>query len=103
MDGGFIIGLRSIFALEGAGIASALRSDGRWKRETLWQFVRFNALVTVPMLSDETQSEMTSVKAALLSLAMLAAIGLWGIGIYSADAANNHNAVDGYGVTTSLR
>ncbi len=46
---------------------------------------------------------MTSVKAALLSLAMLAAIGLWGIGIYSADAANNHNAVDGYGVTTSLR
>ncbi|WP_315920769.1 hypothetical protein [Mesorhizobium sp. SP-1A] len=47
--------------------------------------------------------EMTFVKAALLSLAMLAAIVLWGTGIYSADAANDHNAVDGYGVTASLR
>ena len=42
---------------------------------------------------------MTSVKAALLSFAMLSAIVLCGLGIYSADAANNHNAVDGYGVT----
>lgn len=42
-------------------------------------------------------------KAALLSFAMLAAIIVCGVGIYSADAANNHNAVDGYGVTASLR
>ncbi|CAM5528534.1 hypothetical protein ATER59S_04122 [Aquamicrobium terrae] len=46
---------------------------------------------------------MTFVKAALLSFAMLAAIVLWGTGIYSADAVNDHNAVDGYGVTSSLR
>lgn len=45
---------------------------------------------------------MTSVKAALLSFAMLAAIVVWGAGIYSADAANEHRAVDGYGVTASL-
>ncbi len=46
---------------------------------------------------------MTTVKAALLSFAMLSAIVLGGLGIYAADAANNHNAVDGYGVTSSLR
>ncbi|MER8725740.1 hypothetical protein [Mesorhizobium sp. M0701] len=46
---------------------------------------------------------MTSVKAAFLSFAMLSAIVLCGLGIYSADAANDHNAVDGYGVTAALR
>ena len=42
---------------------------------------------------------MTSVKAALLTFAMLSAIVLGGFGIYSADAASDHNVVDGYGVT----
>ncbi len=46
---------------------------------------------------------MTTVKAALLSFAMLSAIVLGGLGIYAADAADNHNAVDGYGVSASLR
>jgi hypothetical protein len=41
----------------------------------------------------------TPVKAALLSLAMLIAIGMFGIGIYSADASAGHAVVDGYGVT----
>jgi hypothetical protein len=49
------------------------------------------------------QSGTTTVKAAFLSFAMLTAIVLSGLGIYAADAANNHNAVDGYGVTASLR
>ena len=48
------------------------------------------------------QPEMTPVKAALLSFAMLAAITLWGVGIYAADAASGHAAVDGYGVTTAF-
>lgn len=42
---------------------------------------------------------MSPVKAALLSFAMLAGIAVWGVGIYSADAASNHAVVDGYGVT----
>lgn len=46
---------------------------------------------------------MTSVKAALLSFAMLSAIVLFGFGTYAGDVANNHNAVDGYGVTAALR
>ena len=44
---------------------------------------------------------MTSVKAALLSFAMLSAIVVCGLGIYAADAANNHVAVDGYGVVSA--
>jgi hypothetical protein len=52
---------------------------------------------------QEAQQEMTSVKAALLSFVMLSAIVLGGLGIYAADAANNHQAVDGYGVTAALR
>jgi hypothetical protein len=52
---------------------------------------------------QEVQTEMTTVKAAFLSFAMLSAIVLGGLGIYAADAASNHNAVDGYGVTASLR
>ncbi|WP_189502247.1 hypothetical protein [Mesorhizobium sp. M00.F.Ca.ET.216.01.1.1] len=46
---------------------------------------------------------MTSVKAVLLSFVMLSAIVMCGLGIYAADAANNHQAVDGYGVTAALR
>ena len=46
---------------------------------------------------------MTSVKAALLSFVMLSAIVVGGLGIYAADAANGHNAVDGYGVSAKLR
>ena len=42
-------------------------------------------------------------KAALLSFAMLAGIAVWGVGIYSADAATGHLVVDGYGVTYSGR
>jgi hypothetical protein len=38
-------------------------------------------------------------RAALLSLAMVAAICMWGVGIYAADAAGGHPPVDGYGVT----
>ncbi len=41
---------------------------------------------------------MTPVKAALLSLAMLAAIAVCGVGIYAADASTGHAVVDGYGV-----
>lgn len=49
------------------------------------------------------QTEMTPVKAALLSLAMIAAIAFCGVGIYSADASSGHLAVDGYGVTALAR
>jgi hypothetical protein len=44
---------------------------------------------------------MTPVKAALLSFAMMSAIGLCGFGIYSASALAKHTAIDGYGVTAS--
>ncbi len=47
-------------------------------------------------------SGMTSVKAVLLTFAMLSALAVGGLGIYAADAASGHNAVDGYGVTTAL-
>ena len=40
-------------------------------------------------------------KAALLSLAMLIAIAMFGIGVYSADASADHAVVDGYGVTSA--
>lgn len=53
--------------------------------------------------SGERKAEMTPVKTALLSLAMLSSIALWGVGIYAADAASGHNVVDGYGVTASTR
>jgi hypothetical membrane protein len=46
---------------------------------------------------------MTAVKAAFLSLAMLAAIAICGIGIYAADASTGHAVVDGYGVGTPTR
>ncbi len=46
---------------------------------------------------------MTPVKATFLSLFMLFAIGLWGFGIYNADAGTGHVAVDGYGVIAAKR
>lgn len=46
---------------------------------------------------------MTLMKAALLSLFMLAAIGLGAVGIYSADAGGAARAVDGYGVSLPQR
>lgn len=52
---------------------------------------------------QEALTEMTPVRAALLSLAMLAAIVVGGIGIYAADASNGHAVIDGYGVTAALR
>jgi hypothetical protein len=54
-------------------------------------------------MGQEALTEMTPVRAALLSLAMLAAIVIGGIGIYAADASNGHAAIDGYGVTAALR
>jgi hypothetical protein len=53
-------------------------------------------------MSGRQNSEMTSVKAALLTFAMLSGLAIGGFGIYAADAANGHNAVDGYGVTAAL-
>ncbi|RJG46335.1 hypothetical protein D3Y55_20225 [Mesorhizobium sp. DCY119] len=50
---------------------------------------------------QEAATEMTAVKAALLSFAMLSAIVIGGLGIYAADAAGDHNVVDGYGVTAA--
>lgn len=41
---------------------------------------------------------MTLVKAAFLSLVMLAAIAVCGVGIYAADASTGHAVLDGYGV-----
>ncbi|WP_421928928.1 hypothetical protein [Neoaquamicrobium sediminum] len=44
---------------------------------------------------------MSPVKAVILSVFMLSGILMWGAGIYAADAAGDHIAVDGYGVTLS--
>ncbi len=60
-------------------------------------------IVTQSMQEVPKATEMTPVKSMLLSLAMLSSIALWGAGIYAADAASGHNAVDGYGVTVSAR
>jgi hypothetical protein len=46
---------------------------------------------------------MTTVRAALLSFAMLAAIAMCGIGIYAADASAGHAVVDGYGISAVAR
>jgi hypothetical protein len=44
---------------------------------------------------------MTALKATLLSLAMFSAIAMWGVAIYSADAAGDHVVSDGYGVSAA--
>lgn len=41
---------------------------------------------------------MTFVRAILLCLFMLFAIGLGAVGIYNADAGSGHAVIDGYGV-----
>lgn len=46
---------------------------------------------------------MTPMKSILLSMFMLSAIGLFGLGIYTADAGGAHKPVDGYGVIASGR
>jgi hypothetical protein len=72
--------------------------------ETLRRIFPFQPLGNPPRAQmQKAQQEMTSVKAALLSFAMLSAIVLSGLGTYAGDAANNHNVVDGYGVTAALR
>ena len=48
--------------------------------------------------NNGTSTEMTPVKATILSLFMLSGILMWGAAIYSADAASDHLAIDGYGV-----
>lgn len=42
-------------------------------------------------------------KAFLLSLLTVVAIGMWGLGIYTAGAGNAHAVTDGYGVVASQR
>ena len=56
----------------------------------------------MPELRKATR-EMNPLKAALLSLAMVSAIAFCGVGIYTADAANAHLVVDGYGVVPQAR
>jgi hypothetical membrane protein len=43
-------------------------------------------------------TEMTTLKATLLSIFTIAVICMCGVGIYSADASSNHASKDGYGV-----
>ncbi len=52
---------------------------------------------------DREHDKMTPLKAIFLTLFMLSAIGLWGFGIYTADAGTNQVAIDGYGVVASTR
>jgi hypothetical protein len=49
------------------------------------------------------ETEMTPVKSFLLTAMLVCGLGVWAVGIYSADAAAGHVAVDGYGVTGSIR
>jgi hypothetical protein len=60
-----------------------------------------NRKVTLTVQTYRSPTEMTPVKAALLSFAMMSAIVLCGFGIYSASASAKHAAIDGYGVTAS--
>lgn len=60
-----------------------------------------NRKVTLTVQTYRSPTEMTPVKAALLSFAMMSAIVLCGFGIYTASASAKHAAIDGYGVTAS--
>jgi hypothetical protein len=60
-----------------------------------------NRKVTLTVQIYRSSTEMTPVKAALLSFAMMSAIVLCGFGIYSAGASANDAVIDGYGVTAS--
>lgn len=64
-------------------------------RQDIGNFESFN-------LSGST-IEMTPLKSVLLTVFMISGIAIWAVGIYSADAAADHVAVDGYGVTGSIR
>lgn len=46
---------------------------------------------------------MNPLKSFLLTVLMVSGIAAWATGIYTADAASDHVAVDGYGVTTAAR
>lgn len=46
---------------------------------------------------------MNPVKAALLSLAMLSALAVSGVGIYAAASASDFPAIDGYGISAAAR
>ena len=46
---------------------------------------------------------MVSMKAAVLSLLMLAAVSMGAIGFYSTKAAADRQAADGYGITLTRR
>ena len=85
-----------MFGIQGLVIARRIET-------ALGTYLHRNAFVTnfVPDTTGQ-QTEMTPVKAAFLSFAMIAAIAFCGIGIYSADASSGHAAVDGYGVTAAL-
>jgi hypothetical protein len=48
-----------------------------------------------------TETEMTPLKAAFLSIFMLSGIFLWGAAVYVGDAAAGRPPVDGYGVNAS--
>lgn len=62
-----------------------------------------NVFVTSFVQSQDAITEMKPVKAALLTFAMISAIVIGGMGIYAADASADHIAIDGYGVTASVR
>ena len=65
---------------------------------------RRNRLVTKNVHGlQEARTEMSPLKSALLSFAMLSAIVVCGIGIYAADAASGHAVIDGYGITAAAR
>ena len=58
-------------------------------------------MVTLSRYRVRNKKEMTPVKATIVSLLMLSGILMWGAGIYTAGASDNHPAMDGYGITAS--
>lgn len=56
-------------------------------------------MVTASLHNGRKSTEMTPLKALLLSMFMLTGILMWGAGIYSAGATGDRPAIDGYGVT----
>lgn len=46
---------------------------------------------------------MTPVRAALLFVFMFSGIALWGVAIYTGDAAAGGKSLDGYGVVAAVR
>lgn len=61
-----------------------------------------NGIVTyIVSNAEDIDQEMTAVRAALLSFLMLSGLAIGGFGIYAADAAADHHAVDGYGISAA--